>query len=230
MRRFFPLLTLLVLPLFAQQAQAQFRFLPYVGYNTSAGYDLDGILEAEDEVLPDPTGGILVGVGAEFPIALIPTLSLKLRPSVETVFLSGDDASMNVEGVQIEAEASQSLYQFSGDVILEFAPPLSPIVPYAGVGLTYLTYSLDLDFEGSFGGESADFNTETSGSALGANLLAGVRFGSGFASPFVQVRYSLADPSPDEAVEDGETIELDLSDDERIGNGFSIMAGISFGL
>ena len=192
--------------------------MPYVGYNLNAGYDGDNLItdDTEAETL-DTQGGFIVGVGAEF--ALTPGIlpvALKVRPSVETVFVpSAEGTFSDFEGA-FTVEATQTFFQASADLIAELSPPLSPVIPYVGLGLTYVTYELELSAS-DLGSSSSE---TTDGSSLGANVLGGVRFGGGFVAPFVQARYSLADPSPDE-FEDA---------DIEIGNGFSILAGVSIGL
>ncbi len=215
------LLLLLAALALAPAAQSQIRFLPYVGYNLNAGYDFESFFEDEDAEKFDTRGGFIVGVGAEF--ALTPGIlpfAVKLRPSVETVIVPGYDETIRESGVEVTAEVSQSLFQLSGDVIAELSPPLSPVIPFAGVGLTYVTYSEDESFRADVLGEVDEESNSTDGSAFGVNLLGGIRFGGGFVAPFVQARYSLADPTPDEAEEA----------DNNIGNALSILAGVSIGL
>ncbi len=207
----------LALFLSAPTASAQVRFLPYVGYNTSAGVDIE---ESFDSGNAETTGGFLVGVGVEFGLTpgFLP-LQLKVRPSVETVFLSGEE----VEESGVTLDASQNLLQANLDAIAEFAPPLSPIAPYAGVGLAYAAYSFETEAE--FDGDTE--TEEVDDSAFGVNLLGGVRFGGGFVAPFVQARYSLLTIRPGESdLGEGE----DFDEDEDIDGGLSIMAGVSIGL
>ncbi|MDX1530552.1 MAG: outer membrane beta-barrel protein [Rhodothermales bacterium] len=204
MIRFLTLLGLFALALSAPQAQAQFSFLPYIGYNTNAGFDFE-----EENAEDASTGGFIVGVGFEFGLTpgILP-VALKFRPSAETVFLPGEEDE--------DAELSQTLFQISGDLIAELGAPGAPIAPYAGVGITYLSYTVDIEGDGDFIGIGAEIDD----SAVGLNVLGGVRFQGTFVSPFVQARYTLADPTPD----------LFESEGAEIGNGFSVMAGVSLGL
>ena len=192
----------------ASAAVAQVRFLPYVGYQTNAGYDFE-----EEDVEDAVTGGFLVGVGVEFGLTpgILP-VNIALRPSVETLLLSGED---NVNGTGVDA--SQSSFRASLDAIANFSPPLSPVGVYAGVGVTYVSYNAEVAFAG--------LDEDVDGSAIGANLILGARFGSGFIQPFVQGRYSIADPTPDELQEDEQgTDELEL------GSSIAVQAGVSIGL
>jgi hypothetical protein len=211
------LLTLLAFLLAAPQADAQVRFLPYIGYQTNAGYEIDEDAEVAD--FGETTGGFLVGVGAEFGLTpgLLP-IGLAVRPSVETAFLSGFDEE--VDGTQFEI--SQDLLRVNLDLIGSFSPPLAPVGIYAGAGVTYVSYNSETSIDGDVVDEDDD---GSDGSAVGANLLAGVRFGGGFISPFIQGRYSLANPTPD-ALQEEET----GTDESELGNSFAVQAGISIGL
>ena len=197
----------------APHADAQVRFLPYIGYQTNAGYDFS---DDFDDV--DRTGSFLVGVGAEFGLTpgILP-IGLAIRPSVETAFIAGE----SFEEAGDEFEFSQNLLRFSLDAIGSFSPPLAPVGVYAGAGVTYISYSS----ETSLNGEVFESDDDEDGSAIGLNLLAGVRFGGGFIAPFIQGRYSIADPTPDALQED----ELG-SDDLELGSSFSVQAGVSIGL
>lgn len=75
------LLTALALPLTTNRAEAQFSFMPYLGYNTEDFF------------------GFLVGVGAEFdaPFAL-GNLALGIQPGVEYVFAEGDATVLQIDG------------------------------------------------------------------------------------------------------------------------------------
>ena len=147
-------LTFCAAALLAPRAEAQFALLPYIGYNTE-----------------DPTGGFLVGIGAEFAAPFSAgSLALAIRPSAEYVFT-------DTEGIDF--------FQVNGDVIARFSGSPS-LAPYAGAGLGVAIVSFDDDVDGG-----DDSNTE-----LGLNLLGGVEFPGtlGFGTPFVQLRYSIIDP------------------------------------
>ena len=177
----------------ASTADAQIRFLPYIGYGTNLGFDFSAS--------PDnPTGGVLVGVGVETSLTpgILP-VSLKVRPSVETAFVSGGDVVTNTS-------TSTTAFRAGLDLIVDISAPMAPVGFFAGAGATYMSYKA-----------TADGFDDLTGSGIGANLLAGVRFGGGFISPFVQGRYTLGSPSPD---------ELSIT----LGNSFSVQAGASIGL
>ncbi|MEL6443384.1 MAG: outer membrane beta-barrel protein [Bacteroidota bacterium] len=162
MRKLFTALTLALCVSFAApQAAAQFSIIPYIGYNTEAGFDEDG----------DTTGGLLIGIGGEFKAPFeLGNLDLSIRPSAEYVFLPD------------VGDVSQSAFQISGDVIASFVGS-SSVVPYAGVGITYVTLNLDINGFGAF----ADIDD------VGLNLLGGAKFvgALGFGDPFVQGRFTL---------------------------------------
>jgi hypothetical protein len=187
----------------ASAATAQIRFQPYVGYGFRPGVDLEESI-AEDETVAK--GGIIVGLGVVVPVmpgAL--GFDLSVRPSVETVIIGGEE----VGGL----EFSQSALQANLDLLAQFAPPMSPFAPYAGVGAAFGSFSGDLEDTG-----------DVSDTAFGANVLAGARFGGGFIAPFVEARYTLMSISPED--EDGTEIDPDNS----IGGGLSILAGASIGI
>jgi len=196
-----PLLLAALVGLFAASTvDAQVRFLPYVGYQTNAGYDVE-----EEDFEDAKKGAFLVGLGADIGITpgVLP-IGVSFRPSVETLIIGSEE----VNGI----DTNQSGFRASLDAIGDFAPPLSPVGVYAGVGVTYVTYNIEvtpIDFDGS---------------AVGANLILGARFGGGFIQPFVQGRYSLADPTPDELDEDT------TGEDSNLGNSFAVQAGVSIGL
>ena len=187
---------------FTSTVDAQIRFLPYIGYATNVGYDFEAASTA-DAV----TGGIIVGVGTEFGLTpgILP-VALKVRPSVETTFLSGD----TVDGVDI----SESTFRGNMDLIVDFSPPMAPVGVYAGAGVAYMSYKA-----------SDGTDEDASGSAFGVNLLAGARFGGGFISPFVQGRYTIGGPTPDEFMSD-----MTGTNDTELGNSIAVQVGVSIGL
>lgn len=173
MRRILPLalLVALALPFTAQRAEAQFAFIPYVGYN----------LDFEK---------LLVGVGTEFDLPIEAPFGLSIRPAIEYVFTDSEKDTFG--GTTISA--STTFLQINGDAIARFgtSPSLSP---YAGAGLAILYSSYSLDCSGS----GCEFFPEESGSdtTVGLNLLGGVEFTDalGFGSPFVQGRFTMKDGS-----------------------------------
>jgi hypothetical protein len=201
----------------ASSASAQVRFLPYVGYTFGGGYDFEEFESTDEgEDLPE-TGGILVGVGAEFPVTpgFLP-IGIKIRPSAEAAFLPGHE-----EG---EVEASQSLTQINLDVVGEFSPPMAPLAIFAGAGAAYAMYSGEASIDL---GEGGTISQEIDDSAFGLNLFAGARFGGGFITPFVQGRYTMLTLQPGEDnLPDGD----EFPEENEISPGLSIHAGVSIGL
>lgn len=147
------LLLALVLPFTAQRAEAQFSFIPYLGYN----------LDAEK---------LLIGVGTEFDFPVAAPVDLGIRPAVEYMFV--DDMTW---------------LQINGDVIARFGSNPS-LKPYAGAGLAILYTSFDCEGPSEF----CDM-IDTSNTDVGLNLLGGAQFGTGFAQPFVQGRFTMKDGS-----------------------------------
>jgi hypothetical protein len=128
------------------------------------GYDLDA-------------NSLLLGVGAEFgmlPGAL--PVALTIRPSAEYFFLERE----RIGGI----EHNVTLLQFNGDVIAQLTPPGAGMGLFAGAGVAVRNTT----FSPRDAGPSS-----TSDTMFGFNLLGGVQFGTGFASPFVQARATFMD-------------------------------------
>lgn len=201
----------------ASSASAQVRFLPYVGYTFGGAYDFDEFDSTDPGDNFPETGGILVGVGVEFPVTpgFLP-IAVKLRPSAETVFMSGYE-----EG---DVEASQNLTQLNLDVVADFSPPMAPLAIFAGVGAAYAMYNGEVS--GDLGGGTT-ISQEIDDSAFGLNLFGGARFGGGFIQPFVQGRYTMMTLQPGEdEIPDGDN----FPEENELTPGFSIHAGVSIGL
>lgn len=207
-------LALLVGCLLSPAAPAQVRVVPYAGYAFHAGFDVERVF-SEPRPL-DATGGVLVGIGAEFPILTgrFP-FALSIRPTAETAFVPGTTETFEGFG---SVEISQRFFQVGGEVIAAFAVPGAPLTPFVGVGLSYARYAVTFDEEGDV---DVVGNSDVDAWALGPALVGGLRFGSGRIVPLVQARYSFTNPSPSFS---GET------DGSEIGNGIAVMAGASIGL
>lgn len=192
------LLLAIALPLTAQRAAAQFSLIPYLGYNLSAGLDP----EADD--IDDRVGALLVGIGAEFDLPFQGGIALKVRPSVETYFLPGEE----FEEFGLTVDVSQSRLQVNGDVIAEFSTA-GTLAPYVGAGVAWSSYGFEV--EGCFEDECETDDMSESG--IGLNLLGGARFGSmGFGAPFIQARYTM--------------LSIDFEDEDLDLNGLSVMGGL----
>ncbi|NNF58015.1 MAG: outer membrane beta-barrel protein [Rhodothermaceae bacterium] len=200
MRTSLLLTAIAALLLMAPRAEAQLRFMPYIGYATNIGYDFDA---------DDATSGFLVGLGTEFSLTpgILP-VALKARPSIETAFIGGS----TVAG----ADASQDVIKANLDLIADFSPPLAPIGVYAGAGVTYMNYSA-----------TADNSPDLDGSGFGANLLAGAHFGGGFVQPFIQGRYTIGSATPDNPQLFDAGLAGTAGD---LGNSFAVQVGASIGL
>ena len=201
MRTSLLLTAIAVLLLMAPRAEAQLRFMPYVGYASNIGYDFDA---------DGATGGFLVGLGTEFSITpgILP-IALKARPSVETAFISG--------GTVAGADASQDVIKANLDIIADFSPPLAPVGVYVGAGATYMNYNASAD------SRAADLE----GSGFGVNLLAGAHFGGGFVQPFIQGRYTIGSATPDTPTVFDGGLAGTAGD---LGNSIAVQVGASIGL
>ncbi len=119
----FAALLLLLSPLTAQRAQAQFEFVPYLGYN----------FDAEN---------LLVGVGAEFNfLPGVAPVNLSLRPSIEYLFT--DDGGLDELGIDVSTTA----LQINADVMAELSPPAANLGFFAGAGLALGYASVSIEDE-----------------------------------------------------------------------------------
>lgn len=168
---------LLVLFALAVPAAAQFSLMPYVGYNLSAGMSVD----PEDE--DARRGAFLVGLGAGIGLPMTGPVDISVRPSIEYLFLSGD--TFSEEGLQFDV--SQSRLNFNADVVAELSTP-GAVTPFAGAGFAWTSYRVSGEF--CFMGECASFSDTETG--IGFSILGGIELGTlGFASPYVQARYTI---------------------------------------
>jgi opacity protein-like surface antigen len=228
-------------------AQTEISVTPYAGYNTAAGYNVDfdqlytGDYEGEDaedvienaaDEVSSVQGGLLVGVGADIALPYGgESFDLTLRPSAETVFISGNEYTDEEGDEEINTTTSQNYLQFSGDLLAEFnsVGPAS-VTPYAGAGLTYARHTgeateefTDYDDGEVDEGDSYSDSESVTGTALGINLLGGTRFPGvvQFGVPFVQLRASVANPTAD--------LLSDLNAPD-MGTAITLTAGVSFDL
>jgi len=231
------------------QSRSQFEVSPYIGYNTAAGYTVDFSQAIEIEYDPavddgsdiaSTRGGLVLGLGANIALSERESFDLRLRPSVEMTLVpseSEDIASASEDVSTFKIKTSQRYYQLSGDVVAQFNRSKST-APYAGIGITYVRFSgevtyenipedieEDIDFieEGETVTFSGDEEGSVEGTAIGLNLLGGVRFNDAvdFGVPFVQLRAALVDPRTDR-----------LSDLEApsLSPAVTVAGGVSFGL
>ncbi len=199
-----------------QPTQAQIRVFPYAGYTFDAGYDNGASFVADASVALETRGGVLVGIGAAFPIleGRLP-VALTLQPSTEATFLPGE--TFQFEGGE-SLDMSQFALRGSGEVVAEIPVGRAPVVPSVGLGLSYARYTAD--FDASAGAEVVG-DSHVTAWALGPSLVGGLRFGRRSLAPFIQARYRFATPEPDFPVDrPGATLD----------NGFSAVAGVSIEL
>jgi opacity protein-like surface antigen len=217
---------ILSLLLLAAPAQAQISLTPYAGYNTASGYDFDEDSGGELSVQGSP----LVGLGAEVALPFGDSFDLKFRPSAEVAFPSGNEYS---EDDDETVTTSHRHLKVSGDVIAEFGSAGSTITPYAGAGLTYALYAYSAENESTFDGETDLEYRSRVGSAVGLNVLGGVRFPGvvDFGEPFAQLRATVGPPTPNGFGGDGDDDEDELVDDApEMGTPITLTAGVSFDL
>lgn len=211
---------LFALPFLASRTEAQISFVPYLGYNLSAGYDFGSLPNSFNP--DDRSGALLVGVGAELDLPIQGALNLKVRPAIEYYFLSGYSESDSVGNVTEEYSLSQSRLQVNADVLAEFVTA-GNITPYVGAGLIWSNFGLEYKEEWCVGGACDTEGDSESVSSIGFNLLGGIKLSPlGFGTPFVEVGYQILKFSYDDA-DFGITEELDLS-------GLSFKVGLSIPL
>ena len=178
----------------ASQSQSEVKVSPYVGYNSAVGYEID--LEQAVAIEYDPEdddgsdiasgrGGLVVGIGANFALSERESFDLRLRPSVEMAFVSGQSDS--TEGYTLNTD--QQYVQLSGDVTAQFDHG-DQYTPYAGVGLALARFS----GSGQVGGREEE-GIEVTGTSIGLNLLGGIRLNDAvdFGIPYAQLRLTLVD-------------------------------------
>lgn len=78
------------------------------------------------------------------------------------------------------ADASQSLIKITANAIYEFGIANAVFTPYAGGGLAFSRYSVDVD-TGGFG------SVDGSDTDIGLNIVGGAYFGAGSMRPFAQL-------------------------------------------
>jgi peptidoglycan hydrolase-like protein with peptidoglycan-binding domain len=222
------------------QSRSQFEVSPYIGYNNAAGYTVDFSQAIEIEYDPaeddgsdiaSTRGGFVLGLGANIVLSERESFDLRLRPSAEITLMPSENEDF--EDANVTLKSSQQYYQFSGDVVAQFNRGEST-APYAGIGITYVRFSGEMTYENvpedtDFieEGETVTFSGNEEGSvegtAIGLNLLGGVRFNDAvdFGVPFVQLRAALVDPRTDR-----------LSDLEApsLSPAVTVAGGVSFGL
>jgi opacity protein-like surface antigen len=223
----------LSLLLLAAPAQAQISLTPYAGYNTASGYSFDFDEEFDDDDSEGEfsvQGSPLVGLGAEVALPFSDSFDLKFRPSAEVAFPSGNEYS---EDDDRTVTTSHRHLKVSGDVIAEFGSAGSTITPYAGAGLTYALYAYQIGTEETFDGETNLGYASIVGSAVGLNVLGGVRFPGvvDFGEPFAQLRATAGPPTPTGFGGDGDDVEDEPVDDApEMGTPITLMVGVSFDL
>lgn len=209
-------LLLLVSCLCAGAAAAQPYLLPYAGYTLGAGYDNGAsylVLDTDDL---DDTGGLTLGLGADFaiPWERLP-FALSLRPSVEATLVPGETVDLGGgESLAFDQRYWQASLVLVGDVPVGGAPA----IPFLGFGFTYARYTADFD---TSPGASVVGSSSVSAWEWAPNLIAGVRYERGRVSPLLEARYRFATPEPEFSAE-RPGADLD--------NGFSLVAGARIAL
>jgi len=225
----------------ASQSRPKYEISPYIGYNTAGGYTVD--FEEAFDIEWDPEdddggdiassrGGFVVGVGGSVALSEQESFNLRLRPSIEMTLIS--DQSESIDG-EFTLGASQQYIQVSGDVVAHFKRG-SSFTPYAGGGLTYVSFSGELTAddlpdrvtEEEFLNfiDAEDFGTEegeVSESSIGLNLIGGIRLNKAvdFGVPYAQLRLSLVDPRAD---------SLTDLDAPSLSPAITLAGGVSFGI
>lgn len=225
----------------ASQSRPKYEISPYIGYNTAGGYTVD--FEEAFDIEWDPEdddggdiassrGGFVVGVGGSVALSEQESFNLRLRPSIEMTLIS--DQSESIDG-EFTLGASQQYIQVSGDVVAHFERG-SSFTPYAGGGLTYVSFSGELTADDLPDGvteeeflnfiDAEDFGAEegeVSESSIGLNLIGGIRLNKAvdFGVPYAQLRLSLVDPRAD---------SLTDLDAPSLSPAITLAGGVSFGI
>lgn len=210
----------------ASQSRPKYEISPYIGYNSAAGYKVNfakaietGYDPEEDDgsEIASAKGGFVLGVGANFALSERESFDLRLRPSIEVAFVSGQSENYEGDFSDNTLSTDQQYIQLSGDVIAQFDRG-APYAPYAGAGLTIVRFSGSGEVTG-LEEEELDF----SGTTVGLNLLGGIRLNEAvdFGVPYAQLRLSLVDPRAD---------TLTDLDAPSLSPAITLAGGVSFGI
>ena len=228
----------------ASQSRPKFEVSPHIGYNTAGGYTVD--FEEAFDIEWDPEdddggdiassrGGFVVGVGGSVALSEQKSFNLRLRPSIEMTFLSNQSERIDIGNESFTLGASQQYLQVSGDVVASFNRGDS-FTPYAGGGLTYVSFSGELTADDLPDGtteeeffdliDAEDFDAEegeVNESSIGLSLIGGVRFNEAvdFGVPYAQLRLALVDPRTD---------TLTDLDAPSLSPAITLAGGVSLGL
>ena len=225
----------------ASQSRPKFEVSPHIGYNTAGGYTVD--FEEAFDIEWDPEdddggniassrGGFVVGVGGSVALSEQKSFNLRLRPSIEVTLISDQSESVDES---FTLGASQQYLQVSGDVVASFDRGDS-FTPYAGGGLTYVSFSGELTVDDLPDGtteeeffdliDAEDFDAEegeVNESSIGLSLVGGVRLNEAvdFGVPYAQLRLALVDPGTD---------TLNDLDAPSLSPAITLAGGVSLGL
>jgi opacity protein-like surface antigen len=225
----------------ASQSRPKFEVSPHIGYNTAGGYTVD--FEEAFDIEWDPEdddggdiassrGGFVVGVGGSVALSEQKSFNLRLRPSIGVTLISDQSESVDES---FTLGASQQYLQVSGDVVASFNRGDS-FTPYAGGGLTYVSFSGELTVDDLPDGtteeeffdliDAEDFDAEegeVNESSIGLSLVGGVRLNEAvdFGVPYAQLRLALVDPRTD---------TLTDLDAPSLSPAITLAGGVSLGL
>jgi opacity protein-like surface antigen len=225
----------------ASQSRPKFEVSPHIGYNTAGGYTVD--FEEAFDIGWDPEdddggdiassrGGFVVGVGGSVALSEQKSFNLRLRPSIGVTLISDQSESVDES---FTLGASQRYLQVSGDVVASFNRGDS-FTPYAGGGLTYVSFSGELTVDDLPDGtteeeffdliDAEDFDAEegeVNESSIGLSLVGGVRLNEAvdFGVPYAQLRLALVDPRTD---------TLTDLDAPSLSPAITLAGGVSLGL
>jgi opacity protein-like surface antigen len=225
----------------ASQSRPKFEVSPHIGYNTAGGYTVD--FEEAFDIEWDPEdddggdiassrGGFVVGVGGSVALSEQKSFNLRLRPSIGVTLISDQSESVDES---FTLGASQQYLQVSGDVVASFNRGDS-FTPYAGGGLTYVSFSGELTVDDLPDGtteeeffdliDAEDFDAEegeVNESSIGLSLVGGVRLNEAvdFGVPYAQLRLALVDPGTD---------TLNDLDAPSLSPAITLAGGVSLGL
>ncbi|MGB3543590.1 hypothetical protein [Rubrivirga sp.] len=129
------------------------------------GYDLE---------VESPLVGVALEVGVPIPLPV----DIAIRPSAEFV--------VPKEFVMRDRIFNEEVLQANLDVVASFG--VTALRPYIGAGLSYTATELDTADDDAVEGDQ-----DSASSGIGANVLAGVTYGTGLIAPFAQVRASAGD-------------------------------------
>ncbi len=115
-------------------------------------------------------------------------LPIIINPTFDYYFVGDNVFIGDEEAFENEFPDVQSFYQFTANALIDFGFETKVFTPYAGAGVSVISYSFTEDENVPF---PPDFDVTVTD--IGLDLLAGATFSMGRLEPFVQANFVVAD-------------------------------------